>query len=64
MKTFQPQILPGVDAPIPPSDATTPDRERRIAEAAYYRYERRNGGDGDPIQDWLEAEAEVDGKKN
>ena len=31
-----------------------------IAEAAYYRAERRGFEGGDPVQDWLAAEAEVD----
>lgn len=34
-------------------------RWQRIAEAAYIRAERR-GFRGDPIEDWLAAEAEVD----
>ncbi len=36
------------------------DRESMIAEAAYYRAERRNFDGGDPVADWLEAEAEID----
>jgi Protein of unknown function (DUF2934) len=31
-----------------------------IAEAAYYRAERRGFIGGDPVADWLEAEAEID----
>jgi hypothetical protein len=30
-----------------------------IAEAAYYRAQRR-GYHGDPVRDWTEAEAEID----
>jgi hypothetical protein len=30
-----------------------------VAEAAYFRAERRGFTGGDPIKDWLEAEAEV-----
>jgi hypothetical protein len=37
-------------------------RRERIAVAAYLRAERRGFKDGDPIADWLEAEAEVDGE--
>lgn len=33
-----------------------------IAEAAYYRAERRGFAAGDPLRDWLEAEAEVRGR--
>lgn len=38
------------------------DRDRMIAEAAYYRAERRGfvGDDAERRQDWLEAEAEID----
>lgn len=36
-------------------------REERIRRAAYRRYEARSGGPGDPVDDWLQAEAEVDG---
>jgi hypothetical protein len=35
------------------------ERHRIIAEAAYYRAEQRRFLGGDPLQDWLEAEAEV-----
>ncbi len=41
------------------------DTERRnamIAEAAYYRAERRGFESGFELEDWLEAEAEIDGK--
>jgi Protein of unknown function (DUF2934) len=36
------------------------DRERMIAEAAYFRAERRRFQGGDPVDDWLSAEAEID----
>lgn len=36
------------------------DRQQRIATAAYYRAEHRGFNSGDEIQDWLEAEAEID----
>lgn len=38
----------------------TAERARLVAEAAYLRAERRGFSGGDPQQDWLEAEAEVD----
>jgi hypothetical protein len=45
----------------PPVGAVTSDeRRRRIAEAAYLRAEHRGFRGGSPVQDWLEAEAEVD----
>jgi hypothetical protein len=31
-----------------------------IAIAAYYLAERRGFNGGDPLQDWLEAESEID----
>ncbi len=40
--------------------AVGPDeRHQMIAEAAYYRAEQRFFMNGDPLQDWLEAEAEI-----
>jgi len=39
---------------------TDEHRHQMIATAAYYRAERRAFGDGDPVADWLEAEAEID----
>ena len=36
------------------------EREQMIATAAYRRYAQRAGAPGDPLQDWLEAEKEVD----
>jgi hypothetical protein len=49
---------PRVSAPAAP--AIGPEEIRQmIAEAAYYRAERRGFAPGDPTQDWLDAEAEV-----
>mgnify|MGYP005749557533 CR=1 FL=1 len=36
------------------------DRQQMIAEAAYLRAERRGFAAGDPVEDWLAAEREVD----
>ena len=36
------------------------ERRRLIAEAAYHRAERRGFRGGDPVLDWLDAEAEID----
>lgn len=41
----------------PPGDSA---RRARIAIAAYYRAERRGFAPGHEIEDWLEAEREVD----
>jgi DUF2934 family protein len=35
------------------------ERHQMIARAAYYRAEQRGFVNGDPLRDWLEAEAEV-----
>jgi hypothetical protein len=35
-------------------------RHTMIAEAAYYRAQRRGFENGHDLQDWLEAEAEID----
>ena len=39
------------------------DRQQRIAEAAYWRAERRGFEPGRELDDWLEAEREVDGQR-
>jgi hypothetical protein len=36
------------------------ERRQMIAEAAYFRAERRGFNGGDAVRDWCEAEAEVD----
>lgn len=36
------------------------ERARMVAEAAYYRAQRRGFANGDPVRDWAEAEAEID----
>ena len=42
-------------------DALDPDlRHRMISEAAYYLYRGRGYGDGYDLDDWLQAEAQVD----
>jgi len=45
----QAHVAPGPD----------PDRERRIAIAAYLRAERRGFAPGSELEDWLEAEKDV-----
>jgi predicted nucleic acid-binding Zn-ribbon protein len=37
-------------------------RQQMIAEAAYFRAERRGFNGGDPVRDWCEAEAEIDAR--
>lgn len=42
------------------AQVTPEERYNMIAEAAYYRAESRGFVGGDPAQDWVEAEAEID----
>jgi rubrerythrin len=44
----------------PCSAVSTEERHRMIAEAAYFRAERRGFKGGDSFQDWLAAESEID----
>lgn len=46
---------------FPTSNDHPKTREERIREAAHRRFQARSGAAGNPEQDWLEAEAEVDG---
>ena len=41
---------------------TQEQREHMIAEAAYYMAEHRHFQGGDPLRDWLQAQAEIDRK--
>lgn len=42
------------------SKVTEEQRRQMIAEAAYFRAERRGFGGGDAVGDWIEAETEID----
>ena len=42
------------------SAVTSEERQKMIAEAAFLRAERRGFAGGDPTDDWLWAEAEID----
>ena len=44
----------------PSMDVAPDERHRMIAEAAYHRAEKRGFMNGDPVQDWLEAEAQIE----
>uniref|UniRef100_UPI0040397BD7 DUF2934 domain-containing protein n=1 Tax=Variovorax sp. BK018 TaxID=3450241 RepID=UPI0040397BD7 len=43
---------------------TAASREERIRRAAYDAYVRRGDGPGDAQQDWLQAEAQIDGRSS
>lgn len=42
------------------SSVSSEQRDCMIAEAAYFRAEKRGFAEGDLVQDWLEAEREID----
>jgi hypothetical protein len=48
-------------ADAPTQSVTTEVRQRMIAEAAYYRALQRGFNGGDPVDDWLQSEREIDG---
>ena len=41
-------------------DPAESSREARIRAAAFEKFQQRSGSEGDPVTDWLQAEAEVD----
>ncbi|MFS2047363.1 DUF2934 domain-containing protein [Variovorax sp. Varisp41] len=51
-------------AAAPPKETGQADQERVIREAAYSAYERRGKTEGDAVQDWLAAEAEVNARNS
>lgn len=51
-----------IAAAAPRNAVSAAERQRMVAEAAYYRATRRGFGPGDPVRDWVEAEAEIDAK--
>ena len=52
------KAVPAAAAPMPVVDGQA--RQAMIAEAAYYRAQKRGDGPGDPVSDWYEAEAEIE----
>lgn len=50
-----------VTSPMPPeAGGSAEDRLAKIAMAAYLRAASRNFVGGDPVDDWLQAEIEID----
>ena len=49
-----------IKADSPVQRVTPEDRQRMIAEAAYYRAQQRGFSEGDPVDDWQQAEQEID----
>lgn len=52
--------IPNGSAGAPAQSVTTEERQRKIAEAAYFRALQRGFDGGDPMDDWLQAEREID----
>lgn len=48
------------DQSIPHFDLGMQERHKKIQELAYYKAERRGFAPGHELDDWLEAEREVD----
>jgi hypothetical protein len=49
-----------VRAMPPATEPGEPQRKSLIAEAAYYRAEKRGFAPGEELEDWLAAEKEID----
>jgi hypothetical protein len=45
---------------LPVKQVSADERRSMIAQAAYFRAERRNFAPGNELEDWVAAEAEVD----
>jgi len=57
------QKKPGRDDRKPKGPAITPEERRQmISDLAYMKGEKRGGRPGDALQDWLDAEAEIDAR--
>jgi hypothetical protein len=39
---------------------TSDEKQRMVAEAAYFRFANRNFTGGDPVADWVTAEADIE----
>jgi len=48
------------EAAVPPAQVGNEERRALVAQAAYYRAERRGFTDGHELEDWLAAEAEIE----
>lgn len=51
------------EAPAVTAAADDGSREQRVREAAYHRWLARGQVEGDPAQDWLDAERDIDGAR-
>jgi hypothetical protein len=62
-RSAKPSQIPRRGKTVPPSRTTVTAEERHqlIAKAAYLRAERRGFAPGSELEDWFEAEAEING---
>lgn len=59
MVAVKPKQAKAEDRPVAAPAISAQERERFVAQAAYYRAEKRGFAPGYELQDWVEAEAEV-----
>jgi Protein of unknown function (DUF2934) len=59
-KTTKKPVSTAAAKAAPKKAATKASREHMIAEAAYYRAEKRGFAGGNEMGDWLDAEVEID----
>lgn len=57
---FRPPAFNPLRFSLPIKRVSAEERGRMIAQAAYFRAERRNFAPGHELEDWVAAEAEVD----
>ena len=60
MSTPKPKPRPPRRKAEKSNESNSFERQRRIAEAAYYKAERRGFTPGQEERDWLDAEKEID----
>jgi Protein of unknown function (DUF2934) len=63
-RSSTPQRSASNDATAAPIGAPNDPTFDEIAEAAYHRYLKRGGGDGQDFDDWLEAERELKARRS
>jgi DUF2934 family protein len=57
---FRPPAFNPLRFSLPVKQVSAEERRSMIAQAAYFRAERRNFAPGHELEDWVAAEAEVD----
>jgi hypothetical protein len=59
---FRPPAFNPLRFSLPVQQVSAAERQSMIAQAAYFRAERRNFAPGHEVEDWVAAEGEVDRK--